>query len=75
MVSAGKNAHEPKKSKKLKRSEPKYQEQDEDLIMLSDSLSEKFGVKVIVENSNNGGRISIYYSNLEELDSILTKFD
>lgn len=75
LVSADKNAHESKKPKKLKRSEPKYQEQDEDLIMLSDSLSEKFGVKVIVENSNNGGRISIYYSNLEELDSILTKFD
>ncbi|MEM6338871.1 MAG: ParB/RepB/Spo0J family partition protein [Pseudomonadota bacterium] len=75
LVSTDKNTREPKKSKRLKRSEPKYQEQDEDLIMLSDSLSEKFGVKVIVENSNNGGRISIYYSNLEELDSILTKFD
>lgn len=75
LVSADKNIHDPRKPKKLKRSEPKYQEQDEDLIMLSDSLSEKFGVKVIVENSNNGGRISIYYSNLEELDSILTKFD
>ena len=72
LVSTDKNTREPKR---LKRSEPKYQEQDEDLIMLSDSLSEKFGVKVIVENSNNGGRISIYYSNLEELDSILTKFD
>ena len=52
-----------------------YMEQDEDLIMLSESLSEKFGVKVVVENSNNGGRISIYYSNLEDLDSILTKFN
>ncbi len=75
LVSGDKNADKPEKSKRLKKSEPKYQEQDEDLIMLSDSLSEKFGVKVIVENSNNGGRISIYYSNLEELDSILTKFD
>jgi len=48
---------------------------DEDLIMLGQSLSEKFGVKVIVENSWNGGKISIHYSNLEELDSILTKFN
>ncbi len=48
---------------------------DEDLVMLGQSLSEKFGVKVVVENSWNGGRISLHYSNLEELDSILTKFN
>ena len=48
---------------------------NEDLIMLGQSLSEKFGVKVIVENSWNGGRIAIHYSNLEELDSILTQFN
>lgn len=48
---------------------------DDDLIMLGQSLSEKFGVKVVVENSWNGGRISFHYSNLEELDSILSKFN
>lgn len=48
---------------------------DDDLVMLGHSLSEKFGVKVVVENSWNGGRISLHYSNLEELDSILTKFN
>ena len=48
---------------------------DDDLVMLGQSLSEKFGVKVVVENSWNGGRISIHYSNLEELDSILTRFN
>ncbi|GAB4162364.1 MAG: ParB/RepB/Spo0J family partition protein [Rickettsiaceae bacterium] len=48
---------------------------DEDLIMLGQSLSEKFGVKVVVENSWNGGKISFHYSNLEELDSILTRFN
>ncbi|MBA2628942.1 MAG: ParB/RepB/Spo0J family partition protein, partial [Rickettsiaceae bacterium] len=31
---------------------------DDDLVMLGQSLSEKFGVKVVVENSWNGGRIS-----------------
>ncbi|MFK7973439.1 MAG: ParB/RepB/Spo0J family partition protein [Rickettsiaceae bacterium] len=46
---------------------------DEDSLMLSQSLSEKFGVKVIVENSINGGKISFHYGNLEELDLILTK--
>ena len=52
-----------------------YDEQNEDLIMLSESLSEKMGLQVIVENKDNGGRISIHYSDLEELDSILTKIN
>ncbi len=47
---------------------------DEDMILLGHSLSEKFGVKVTVENSWNGGKISFYYSNLQELDSILGRF-
>ena len=48
---------------------------NDDFIMLGQSLSEKYGVKVVVENSWNGGKISFYYSNLEELDSILTKIN
>lgn len=59
------NSNERKKEKLL----------DEDLLMLGQSLSEKFGVKVVVENSWNGGKIAFHYSNLEELDSILTKFN
>lgn len=48
---------------------------DDDLIILGQSLSEKYGVKVVVENSWNGGKISFYYSNLEELDSILAQIN
>jgi ParB family chromosome partitioning protein len=48
---------------------------DDDLVMLGQSLSEKFGVKVVVENSWNGGRISFHYGNLEELDLILTRIN
>ena len=48
---------------------------DNDFIILGQSLSEKYGVKVVVENSWNGGKISFHYSNLEELDSILTKIN
>lgn len=51
------------------------QTQDDDFIMLSQSLSEKFRVKVRVENSCDGGKISFYYSHLEELDFILTKLN
>jgi ParB family chromosome partitioning protein len=61
-----------KAKKEKKDSEVK---QDDDLIILGQSLSEKFGVKVVVENSWNGGKISFYYSNFEELDSILTKIN
>jgi len=49
------------------------QEVDNDLVMLGHSLSEKFGVRVVVENSWNGGKISFHYSNLEELDLILSR--
>jgi ParB family chromosome partitioning protein len=78
LVSVNKNldlSKKPRKVRKTRGVSEKYDNQDEDLIMLGESLSEKFGVKVLVENSSNGGRISIHYSNLEELDSILTRFD
>ncbi len=64
-----------KKDKAIKNGEKQENIVDEDLIMLGQSLSEKFGVKVVVENSWNGGKISIHYSNLEELDSILTQLN
>jgi ParB family chromosome partitioning protein len=65
-----------RKITRVNNDSPKKEEPvNEDLIMLGQSLSEKFGVKVIVENSWNGGKISFHYSNLEELDSILTKFN
>ena len=48
---------------------------DDDFIILGQSLSEKFGVKVVVENSWNGGKITFHYSNLEELDSILSRIN
>jgi ParB family chromosome partitioning protein len=65
-----------RKIKRANNDSPKKEEPvNEDLIMLGQSLSKKFGVKVIVENSWNGGKISFHYSNLEELDSILTKFN
>ena len=45
--------------------------QDEELVLLGQHLSEKFGVKVTVESSWNGGRIVINYKNADELDSVL----
>jgi ParB family chromosome partitioning protein len=49
-------------------------ERDADAVILGQSLSEKFGVKVVVESSWNGGKISFHYRDLEELDMILMRF-
>lgn len=47
----------------------------DDYILLGHSLSDKFGVKVTVENSWNGGKIVFQYDSLEELDSILERLN
>ncbi len=60
-------------NEKKKKARGQEFEQDDDLILLGYSLSEKYGVKVVVENSWNGGKISFHYTNPEELDSILSK--
>ncbi len=49
--------------------------QDDDLIILSQALSDKYGVKVVIENSWKGGRISFHYNSLEELDAILMRIN
>ena len=53
LVSGSKNIGDTKKANKPLKSEMIYKERDEDLMMLSESLTEKFGVKVIVENSSS----------------------
>lgn len=46
---------------------------DEDLRSLANSLSQKFGVKVLIENYPVGGRLIFNYESFEQLDSILLK--
>lgn len=62
-------------TKKVHYKEKPQSEVSDDFILLGQSLSEKFGVKVVVENSWNGGKISFHYSNLEELDIILSRLN
>jgi ParB family chromosome partitioning protein len=50
-------------------------EQDDDIALLAQSLTEKLGMKVTIENSGNVGSISFHYNSLEELDAILTKIN
>jgi ParB family chromosome partitioning protein len=48
---------------------------DSDVLSLQNNLSEKFGAKVQVESNENGkGKLIIHYSNLDELEGILSKF-
>jgi len=46
---------------------------DSDLTSLVNALSESFGMKITIENTQNGGKIIFHFSSLEQLDSILTK--
>lgn len=60
-----------KKNRKNRKEKIEDNNDNEDLLILCKSLSEKFGVKVVVNNSSNNGKITFHYSSPEELDSIL----
>jgi ParB family chromosome partitioning protein len=46
---------------------------DGDLQELIDVLSNKFGMKVTIEQMGSGGKVIFHYHTLEQLDEILTK--
>jgi ParB family chromosome partitioning protein len=48
-------------------------QKDEDLLGLERTLSENLGLKVTVEDSEEGGKVTLYFNNLSELDKILQK--
>lgn len=53
----------------------KIKQQDQDLLRLQDEMSEKMGTQVVIKAKRHGsGNIVIHYSNLEQLDDILSKF-
>lgn len=45
----------------------------DELSILTQNLSQKLNTKVFIENSNHGGKITIFFSNLEKLDNILSR--
>lgn len=56
------------------KSESKNSVVDTDVLALQNDLSEKFGAKVQVESNEKGkGKLIIHYSNLSELEDILSK--
>lgn len=48
-------------------------QKDEDLIALEEFISEALGMVVEIAPNNNGGKLSIYFEDFEELDSISKK--
>jgi ParB family chromosome partitioning protein len=46
-----------------------------DLDDLVAALSQKFGMKIAIENTGAGGKVTFYFANLEQLDSILTRLN
>jgi ParB family chromosome partitioning protein len=46
---------------------------DSDLHLLAKALSEKFGLKVSIENYPVGGKLIFHYNDLEQLDTILSR--
>lgn len=53
----------------------KENSQENDLQLLAKSLSERFNIKVTIEDYTIGGKLIFHYSNLEELDSILSRLN
>lgn len=45
----------------------------DELSILTQNLSQKLNTKVFIENSNHGGKITIFFSNIEKLDDILSR--
>ncbi|KAF8818285.1 ParB/RepB/Spo0J family partition protein [Rickettsia endosymbiont of Cardiosporidium cionae] len=50
-------------------------QQDNDLLLITESLSMKFNMKVKLDNSSKCGKLSFYYRDLYELDELLSKLD
>ncbi|MDC8446382.1 MAG: ParB/RepB/Spo0J family partition protein [Nitrosomonas sp.] len=48
---------------------------DRDVLALQESVSERLGAQVTIKSGKNGrGNITIHYSNLDQLDDILSRF-
>ena len=63
----------PKSLNKTSDQEEPRKDKDEDLIILENSLSENMGLKVSIDHDDEGGKLTIAFRNLTELDQILQK--
>lgn len=64
-----------KKSKNTGSKKTPKHTKDEDLIAIEESLASTTGLKVKIEESEDGGRVILFFNNLSELDKILQKLN
>lgn len=57
------------------RPEPRVinSQKDEDLLAIERSLTESTGLKVLIEDGEQGGTVTLFFNNLAELDAILQR--
>lgn len=63
----------PENQQRVGKSFLKENNKDSDLQLLAKTLSERFNIKITIEDYPIGGKLIFHYGNLEELDSILLK--
>lgn len=51
------------------------EEKENDIDLIVKALSEKFNIKITIENYSLGGKLIFHYKDLEELDNLLLKFN
>jgi ParB family chromosome partitioning protein len=73
-LGGGKKGASVVSAQKIAPQKPGSGVRDEDLIMLERILSEKLGgLRVSVDDNEDGGRVTLYFNNLTELDRILQR--
>ncbi|MDR0774578.1 MAG: ParB/RepB/Spo0J family partition protein [Rickettsia sp.] len=65
----------PEHEKRVGKKFLKEGSKDNDLQLLAKSLSERFNIKVTIEDYPIGGKLIFHYNSLEELDSILSRLN
>ncbi|MFV9876061.1 MAG: ParB/RepB/Spo0J family partition protein [Rickettsiales endosymbiont of Dermacentor nuttalli] len=60
--------------KESKPLEKKYNsDHNEDIIKLEETVSQTLGMKITIEDSPNGGKVTVYFQDLTQLDTILQR--
>ena len=65
----------PEQNKRVGKKFIQENSKGNDLQLLVKSLSEKFGIKITIEDYSIGGRLIFHYGSLEELDGILSRLN
>lgn len=71
--SKNENVKSSKRNRSVEQKTLKEDTNDSDLQLLAKSLSEKFNIKITIEDYAVGGKLMFHYGNLEELDAILSR--